>query len=315
MPPRVACFTGVFILVTFAPLLAQSNAVQTPPLADSLFFAGDWAGAKVAYQTFIETNPKVVPAYIRASLAAIRLGQPADALQILSAAARLEPPAAQLALVQARMAMAESVRRNVAVALTLLEKAQASGYNNVVELDGDAAFESVRGKTRFKGVRAKAFANSYPCMADPKARAFDFWVGEWDVYVRGSQQRAGTSSIQNVSGGCMILENWTSWNAPYSGKSMNFVDAATGKWKQVWAGAGRDVTHFSDGEYRDGAMRFGYENVNPQGQKVAGHFIFYNLGPNKVRQFQDATTDGGKTYQTVYDFIYVRKGSGESPMP
>jgi hypothetical protein len=129
--------------------------------------------------------------------------------------------------------------------------------------------------------------------------------------------QAGTSVIQRASGGCMIVENWTTWgtpwNGPYEGKSMNFYQPATGKWRQVWVGSGQDISYFENGEYRDGAMRFTYEATDPQGNKRQGNFIFYNLGPNKVRQYQDQTTDGGKTRTVVYDFIYLRKGSGERP--
>jgi hypothetical protein len=61
-------------------------------------------------------------------------------------------------------------------------------------------------------------------------------------------------------------------------------------------------------------MRFTYDNVTPRGRST-GRFIFFNLGPDKVRQLQESTPDSGRTWQTVYDFIYVRKGSGESPLP
>jgi hypothetical protein len=121
-----------------------------------------------------------------------------------------------------------------------------------------------------------------------------------------------------MAGGCAILENWTSnsgLHAPggYEGKSINFIDPTSHNWRQVWAGSGQDVGIFEDGGYRDGAMRFSYRKTNPQGQPVEGHFIFFNLGPNRVRQFLDQSTDGGKTYSTVYDFIYLRRGSSEVP--
>jgi len=119
---------------------------------------------------------------------------------------------------------------------------------------------------------------------------------------------AGHSIIQRVSGGCMILENWTSANTPYAGKSMNFVDAATHKWQQVWVGSEGSGQHvFVNGEYRDGAMRFDFEQANPQGKKQIGRFIFYNQGPNQVRQFNETSDDNGTTWTTVYDFTYKRK--------
>jgi hypothetical protein len=34
---------------------------------------------------------------------------------------------------------------------------------------------------------------------------------------------------------------------------------------------------------------------------------FFNLGRDKVRQLVERTSDGGKQWQVVYDFIYTRK--------
>src|ERR1700733_8679436 len=102
--------------------------------------------------------------------------------------------------------------------------------------------------------------SAFPCSLDPKARVFDFWIGEWDAYITGTRKQAGHSVIQAASGGCMILENWTSGGGKYMGKSMNFIDAATGKWQQVWVGSEGGGQHvFVNGEFRDSAMRFDFE--------------------------------------------------------
>src|SRR5690242_596509 len=62
---------------------------------------------------------------------------------------------------------------------------------------------------------------AFPCKEDPTRRQFDFWVGEWDVYNKVGKL-VGHSLVQNVSGECMILENWTSTSGNYEGKSINF---------------------------------------------------------------------------------------------
>lgn len=145
------------------------------------------------------------------------------------------------------------------------------------------------------------------CMDIEKAREFDFWIGEWDAYVTGSEKLAGYSKIEMASGGCMILENWTSANQPFTGKSMNFVDPATGKWKQVWVGSGGlNVTEFLNGEYREGAMRFEYETKSPAGKRQFVKFHFYNISKNEVRQWHQ-TSEDGNTWVTTYDFTYKRK--------
>jgi hypothetical protein len=149
---------------------------------------------------------------------------------------------------------------------------------------------------------------AFPCTIDPKQRMFDFWIGEWEAYVTGTNRLAGHSVIQSVSGGCMILENWTSARAPYNGKSMNFIDAATGKWQQVWVGSEGGGQHvFVNGEYRDSAMRFDFGQMGANGKKQKGRFIFFNQGPDQVRQLNETSDDGGKTWVVAYDLTYKRK--------
>ncbi|HOX83357.1 MAG TPA: hypothetical protein PLS08_10015, partial [Chryseolinea sp.] len=170
-------------------------------------------------------------------------------------------------------------------------------------------FDNIRSDSRYAGVMKAVTNNAFPCMTNAQAREFDFWIGDWDAYVTGTTQLAGQSRIDLASGGCMILENWTSkGNVPFTGKSMNFVDPATNKWKQVWIGSGGiNVSEFLNGEYRDNAMRFEFESTNAQGVKTLTHFHFFNQGPDQVRQFHETSVDDGKTWTTTYDFTYVRK--------
>jgi hypothetical protein len=151
---------------------------------------------------------------------------------------------------------------------------------------------------------------SLPCMTDSKAREFDCWIGEWEAFVTGTDKLAGHSRIDRASGGCMILENWTSVGSQqFEGKSMNFIDPVTKKWKQVWIGSGQspNATEFLNGEYRDGAMRFEFESLDKAGKKILVQFHFYNQGPDKVRQLHQTSADDGKTWTVTYDFTYIRK--------
>jgi hypothetical protein len=159
---------------------------------------------------------------------------------------------------------------------------------------------------------AQNASNPFPCMNDKKLREFDFWIGDWDVYQNGTNVVVGESKIEMASGGCMILENWTAKGpVPHNGKSMNYVNPVSGKWEQLWIGSGGINTNnpqqFVNGEYTGGAMRFTFEQYSPQNQKQTGRFIFFNNGADEVRQFNEVSSDGGKTWTTVYDFIYKRK--------
>ncbi len=89
---------------------------------------------------------------------------------------------------------------------------------------------------------------------------------------------------------------------------MNYFDPQKGNWEQLWIGSeggSQVVHHFVKGEYNDGAMRFEFSGSDNKG-KFEGRFIFYNLGKDKLRQFSEQSYDEGKTWQTNYDFIYIR---------
>jgi hypothetical protein len=49
------------------------------------------------------------------------------------------------------------------------------------------------------------------------------------------------------------------------------------------------------------------EIPQPSGPALKRHLQFTKLGPDKVRQFSQGSTDGGKTWTPEYDFTYVRK--------
>lgn len=309
-------------LVLLAAGATQAQAPATAPPApptrlDSLFSAGKYAEARAGYEAFLKDNPASLQARLRAGWAALRLKQADVALAYFdSVVAKVPQGRAPVALAGRGIAWALKGRRTEA--LRDLQRADSAGLVNFEALDTEEGLKNLRADPDFVALRERVQLRAWPCGADPHAREFDFWIGDWDAYPNGGSQMAGKSTILRASGGCMILENWTTvllpWGAPYEGKSMNFVDPATGKWRQVWMGAGGDMRYFEAGEFREGAMRFTYSRTTPQGQAVSGHFVFYNLGPNLVRQFQDMSTDGGKTYQTVYDFLYVRRGSGQRPV-
>jgi hypothetical protein len=313
---RPSTLVSLSLLVAVPRLSAQPPTGPGAARADSLFFADQWALAKAAYDQFLRDHPGSSQATLRAGYAALKLAHPDEATPYFEELVK-KAPSGQAPFALAGLAVARAQQGDPDGSFRYLDRAVTAGYGNAALLDRDEWFQPLRADPRFKPLRDRAEGQGFPCLADQRSRAFDFWIGEWDAYVNGTVQLAGKSRIDRISGGCGILENWTSrqglFNGGYEGKSINFFDPGTGKWRQVWAGSGQDVTEFGAGEYRDGAMRFTYQRTTPQGQKIEGDFIFYHLGPNRVRQFQDQTTDGGKTRQVVYDFIYVRVGSGESP--
>ena len=65
----------------------------------------------------------------------------------------------------------------------------------------------------------------------------------------------------------------------------------------MWIGSNApDISEFLNGIYQDGAMRFEFQEKTPDGSKQFVKFIFYNEGPDQVRQHHQTSTDDGKTW-------------------
>jgi hypothetical protein len=284
------------------------NAESTAEMkkADSLYTIKDWANAKIHYEKSLKDTSKDSFAWNRLGYSYLNTGDLNAAMKAYDKALLYNPSPPVKAAAYSRMARINAARKNTAVAYANIDSALNAGYNNFAEMDSVKEFANMRNDEKFKVLRTKAYGLAYPCMVDKHAREFDFWVGEWKVYASGTKTNVGHSVIQRISEGCSILENWSSTGVAFNGKSLNFVDPATSKWKQRWIGSDGAVREFVNGEYRDGAMRYTFETTDAQSRKLSGRFTFYNVGPDEVRQVKETSADEGKTWQTVYDFRYER---------
>ncbi len=73
--------------------------------------------------------------------------------------------------------------------------------------------------------------DAQPACTDDIYRAFDFWLGEWDVALPNGD-RAGVNSITAEENGCLVLERWRSASGG-TGQSYNFYDPAAAQWRQL----------------------------------------------------------------------------------
>ncbi|MDE1466555.1 hypothetical protein [Aurantiacibacter sp. D1-12] len=141
-----------------------------------------------------------------------------------------------------------------------------------------------------------------PCSGE-EFRAFDFWVGEWDVSPNGSDQQVATSKIESVSNGCAIRETWMPLNGG-GGTSTTALDPRSGVWHQQWIGAQPGEVHFHGGLV-DGAMILtGYWGRNQAGQPNLVRMTYTVQEDGAVRQHGQASTDHGLTWSDSFDLIY-----------
>ena len=182
------------------------------------------------------------------------------------------------------------------------------GFSQPDQLTADPDFQPIRNHPRFAALVEQAKRNHSPCSYDPENRQFDFWIGDWDAVTTRDNVPAGISHIERTIGDCVIWENWTSLGATgFSGKSYNIYNANLKRWEQFWVDNTGAVMYFYGG-LQDGVMDYYTDDIpQPGGSKLRRHLQFFNLGPDKVRQFSQTSADAGASWTVEYDFTYNRK--------
>lgn len=154
---------------------------------------------------------------------------------------------------------------------------------------------------------ALAQPQAAPDCSAPEHRAFDFWLGEWDVYRTGADEIAGRSTIAAADNGCVVTEHFRSVGAAYSGRSLNLYDRETGRWRQIWMDSTGDITDFQGGPTETGMMLTAENDVSPQERTPhQTRMIFVREANGDVRQIGQASADG-VTWAGRYDFTYRRR--------
>src|SRR6185436_3374120 len=102
-------------------------------------------------------------------------------------------------------------------------------------IETEALLAPLKGDPRMAKVLDTVRRNETPCLFAKEYRQFDFWVGDWRVVRTGTDApQVGTSRIELVHSGCVVLENWTSGSSPYAGQSFNTYNTALKRWEQYW---------------------------------------------------------------------------------
>lgn len=155
-------------------------------------------------------------------------------------------------------------------------------------------------------VSAQQPAQQRPDCSAPEHRQFDFWVGEWAVTAPNGS-KAGENRISLILKNCVLLEEWSGAGGGF-GKSYNVYDRTTRKWHQTWVDDSGTLLQL-DGGLVDGAMVLEGSTLSRTSATVMHRVQWSKIGesPDRVRQFWQQSTDGGKTWSTAFDGTYTRK--------
>ncbi len=139
----------------------------------------------------------------------------------------------------------------------------------------------------------------------PEYRQLDFWIGEWNVIDQTTGKQVGTSRIEKLLDGCVIFESWKGEDQ-FEGHSFNLYNREDKQWQQVWVdGRGQRIDF--QGEFRGDGMH--YEGpFRSGGKNVMSRMTFLKLPDDRVRQLWEQSADGSKTWNVLFDGLYVKKG-------
>ena len=296
----VACFSAL------VPLVLCAQTPVSPDSADKAYTAQNWTEAETQYSALIKQQPENARFWYRLGVSARgskHFDVALEAMQkakVLGAGKGLPAPLAdyEIATTYAEMG-------NTARALETLKASANAGFMQTARLEKDPEWNALRSSGEFMASAKVVRHNAMPC-EDAEFKQFDFWLGDWDVASAADGTPRGSSHISKEMNGCVVWENWTSAGAPYFGKSYNTWNPNLKRWEQYWVDTSAGVMFFH-GELKNGIMDYWTDDV-PQatGGTLLRHLQFFHLGPDKVRQFSQGSTDGGKTWHTEYDLIYTR---------
>ncbi len=290
-----------FIILCLVIFSKQMHAQAV--FADSLFKAAQWENAAVAYNTYLQINPKDKPGFQLNKIGQcfFNLQQYNKAIDAFKKSVAYNGNSG----IMYNIACAYSMSLKKDSALAWLDNAAIAGYTQYQGTLDDADLKSLQDDSKFKIITDKIKKNVSPCSFQQESQQFNFWIGEWNVYNLQGQQ-TGTSKIEQILNECVIQENWTDYFGN-KGKSFNFYNADTKQWQQTWVDDKGSVTEFINGKYIDGAMCFqSSREVLSNGQNGIRRLTFSNTSTNEVRQLGEITFDKGISWIIEYDFKYLR---------
>ncbi len=214
-------------------------------------------------------------------------------------------PVAQ-ALEQAR----DSVRSgDEAAAVEILQQLADNGFAAVQVITGDTVLGALAGNANFDTLVQDMEVQAYPCEHDERFRAFDFWVGEWDVRIANGTV-AGHNVIEPEQRGCVLVEKWTSATGG-TGTSINYLDKVTGEWVQVWNDASGSQINIRGGMTDEGMQLTGTIHYVASDTTADFRGLWTPLDDGRVRQFFEQSNDGGETWSPWFEGFYSRADTAD----
>ena len=142
-----------------------------------------------------------------------------------------------------------------------------------------------------------------------QSHQFDFWVGTWKVFPKGSDKQVANSEIEKLYAGCAIRESWLPRSLHLGGSLSTYVPQKKA-WRQFWVDSDGSAVDFTGG-WNGKAMVL--QGVWPQPGKPnqITRMTYSPFKDGSVEQLGETSDDGGKTWQPGFDFLYRPQRRGQ----
>ena len=263
--------------------------------------ATDFKRAIALYRAQLEATPNSTP--IKLSLGrALRLdGRPAEARKVFEEVLTANPSNIRALL---GLAVVEAQAGNNPAANGWIGKAVEAGALPL-QLETPTELAQLRQTPEYRSHLERANRLANPCRFEKEYAQFDFWTGDWDIYVNG--QLIARNIVTREMNGCIIHERYRTTNGAIRGESINYYDPLERAWKQNWVSNGGNVIAYTGKSPREGVMQLNGTSVSPgvpgtQLQRVT----WERLADGGLTQTVSVSNDDGKTWSPGFAGRYVR---------
>jgi hypothetical protein len=140
----------------------------------------------------------------------------------------------------------------------------------------------------------------------PEYHAFDFWIGDWDVFDAATHQLTAHARISSVESGCALREEYRALDGS-GGQSLSAWDAAQRVWRQHWISSRGAIVSLTGSLVGSSMILAGPESGTHAPDLVRGG---WTPEPGGVREVGERSIDGGHSWQPWFDLHFRSAGSG-----
>ncbi len=162
-------------------------------------------------------------------------------------------------------------------------------------------------------VTAQSASAASPACSSPEYRAFDFWLGDWDVFdVDTPNTVAAHARVELILGDCVLREDYQQLDG-FRGESFSVYDAHRKQWHQSWV-TNRGSLLMIDGSLQSGELVLSGESHTRDGRNQLVRTTWKQEGKN-VRETAVVSRDDGKTWTPLFDMVFRPRLQAANNMP